>query len=341
MKSPKINNQPPTTPFLHHNYFCSFNHLLQRTRLITAQTPSVPARFATLKMASEIIFTSADDVNMTGGEDIAECSASEIADMTEGSAPKITFISADGVNITVDRDIADCSLLIRDMLTDLPGHVNEPILLQGVKDKFILEKVVEWCTYHRSDTRPNETTDNDQDLRPNAGDEDKDRRETIDNDAQETTDNDVQETTDDDVQETTDNDAQETTDNDVQETTDSDYDGYENDSDYDDNENVFGGDEITDHDYKTTDNETPNISEWDETFITALDQETLLGVVLAANFLDIKDLLDIGCIAIGNMIKGKNVEQLRDQFNIVNDFTPEEEEQIRRENAWADQPISK
>jgi hypothetical protein len=32
------------------------------------------------------------------------------------------------------------------------------------------------------------------------------------------------------------------------------------------------------------------------------------------------------------MIKGKSVEEIRKTFNIVNDFTPEEEEQIRKEN---------
>ena len=30
------------------------------------------------------------------------------------------------------------------------------------------------------------------------------------------------------------------------------------------------------------------------------------------------------------MIKGKSVEEIRKHFNIVNDFTPEEEEQIRK-----------
>jgi len=30
------------------------------------------------------------------------------------------------------------------------------------------------------------------------------------------------------------------------------------------------------------------------------------------------------------MIKGKSVEEIRKMFNIVNDFTPEEEEQIRK-----------
>lgn len=30
------------------------------------------------------------------------------------------------------------------------------------------------------------------------------------------------------------------------------------------------------------------------------------------------------------MIKGKSVEEIRKTFNITNDFTPEEEEQIRK-----------
>lgn len=38
---------------------------------------------------------------------------------------------------------------------------------------------------------------------------------------------------------------------------------------------------------------------------------------------------------MANMIKGKTVEEIRKHFNIVNDFTKEEEEQIRKENEWA------
>lgn len=40
----------------------------------------------------------------------------------------------------------------------------------------------------------------------------------------------------------------------------------------------------------------------------------------------------VGCKTVANMIKGKSVEEIRKTFNIVNDFTPEEEEQIRKEN---------
>ena len=35
--------------------------------------------------------------------------------------------------------------------------------------------------------------------------------------------------------------------------------------------------------------------------------------------------------------KGKSVEQLRKHFNIVNDFTPEEEERVMNENRWAEE----
>ncbi|KAG6820858.1 hypothetical protein H0H93_010685 [Arthromyces matolae] len=69
---------------------------------------------------------------------------------------------------------------------------------------------------------------------------------------------------------------------------------------------------------------TTDISEWDQKFIT-VDQEMLFEIILAANYLDIKPLLDVGCKTVANMIKGKTPEEIRKLFNIVNDFTPEEE----------------
>ncbi|KAF8478717.1 S-phase kinase-associated protein 1A-like protein [Russula ochroleuca] len=80
---------------------------------------------------------------------------------------------------------------------------------------------------------------------------------------------------------------------------------------------------------------TTDISEWDQKFI-AVDQEMLFEIILAANYLDIKPLLDVGCKTVANMIKGKTPEEIRKLFNIVNDFTPEEEAQIKKENEWAE-----
>ncbi|CAJ0748538.1 22268_t:CDS:2, partial [Entrophospora sp. SA101] len=77
------------------------------------------------------------------------------------------------------------------------------------------------------------------------------------------------------------------------------------------------------------------IDDWDQRFLN-VDQDMLFEIILAANYLDIKPLLDIGCKTVANMIKGKSPEEIRATFNIENDFTPEEEEQIRKENEWAE-----
>jgi S-phase kinase-associated protein 1 len=76
------------------------------------------------------------------------------------------------------------------------------------------------------------------------------------------------------------------------------------------------------------------ISDWDAAFV-GVDNDELFEIILAANYLDIKGCLDLGCKTVAAMIKGKTPQQIRDLFNIENDFSPEEEEQIRKENEWA------
>ncbi|KAF6030588.1 SKP1 [Bugula neritina] len=78
---------------------------------------------------------------------------------------------------------------------------------------------------------------------------------------------------------------------------------------------------------------TDDISSWDTEFLK-VDQGTLFELILAANYLDIKGLLDVTCKTVANMIKGKTTEEIRETFNIKNDFTPDEEEQVRKENEW-------
>jgi S-phase kinase-associated protein 1 len=78
-----------------------------------------------------------------------------------------------------------------------------------------------------------------------------------------------------------------------------------------------------------------DIDEWDLEFCK-VDQGTLFEMILAANYLDIRPMLDLTCKAVANMIKNKTPEEIRKTFNIVNDFTPEEEEQVRRDNAWCE-----
>ncbi|CAM9949219.1 unnamed protein product, partial [Chrysoparadoxa australica] len=72
------------------------------------------------------------------------------------------------------------------------------------------------------------------------------------------------------------------------------------------------------------------VQEWYASFVQ-VEQEILFELILAANYMDIKPLLDLTCATVASMIKGKTPEEIRKTFNIVNDFTPEEEAQVREE----------
>ncbi|KAJ4835034.1 hypothetical protein Tsubulata_048264 [Turnera subulata] len=74
-------------------------------------------------------------------------------------------------------------------------------------------------------------------------------------------------------------------------------------------------------------NKEPELMAWDVEF-TKVDQDTLFDVLLASNFLDIKNLLDLVCQTVAVMIK-----EIHKTFHIKNDYTAEEE--VRRENQWA------
>jgi len=77
-----------------------------------------------------------------------------------------------------------------------------------------------------------------------------------------------------------------------------------------------------------------DLKAWDTEFVN-VEQSTLFELILAANYLNIKSLLDLTCEAVANQIKGKTPEEIRKLFGIKNDFTPEEEEEVRKENHWA------
>mmetsp|Transcript_69622 Transcript_69622/g.96809 ORF Transcript_69622/g.96809 Transcript_69622/m.96809 type:complete len:162 (+) Transcript_69622:61-546(+) len=79
------------------------------------------------------------------------------------------------------------------------------------------------------------------------------------------------------------------------------------------------------------------VPEFDAKYIEIENLEEIFDIILAANYLDIKPLLDLSCAKIASLIKGKTPEEIRKTFNIQNDFTPEEEAQIREENKWAEQ----
>lgn len=73
----------------------------------------------------------------------------------------------------------------------------------------------------------------------------------------------------------------------------------------------------------------------DYSFINMPNLEDIFDIILAANYLDIKSLLDLSCAKIASIMKGKTADEIRTIFNIQNDFTPEEEAEIREQNKWA------
>ena len=79
----------------------------------------------------------------------------------------------------------------------------------------------------------------------------------------------------------------------------------------------------------------PDLERFDADFIGGVDQDTLIDLILAANYLDVQRLLDLACKTVADQMRGKTVEEMRAHFNIVNDYTPEEEAEVRGEYTWA------
>jgi S-phase kinase-associated protein 1 len=78
------------------------------------------------------------------------------------------------------------------------------------------------------------------------------------------------------------------------------------------------------------------VDEWYAKFVE-VEHETLFELMLAANYMDIRPLLDLTCATVASLIKGKTTEEIRRTFNIVNDFTPEEEAQVMEEAKWCEE----
>jgi S-phase kinase-associated protein 1 len=75
---------------------------------------------------------------------------------------------------------------------------------------------------------------------------------------------------------------------------------------------------------------------WDDKFIEITFEE-VLSLAKAADYLHNDDILQIcGKKFAQTVSKYKTVEALREALGVKNDFTPQEEEQINRENSWVE-----
>ena len=60
------------------------------------------------------------------------------------------------------------------------------------------------------------------------------------------------------------------------------------------------------------------VEEWDYNFIN-VDIETIYNIMVAANFFDIKSLVDLTAAKIASMIRGKSPKEIRDILKINNE----------------------
>ncbi|KAK1278881.1 SKP1-like protein 1A [Acorus gramineus] len=74
---------------------------------------------------------------------------------------------------------------------------------------------------------------------------------------------------------------------------------------------------------------------WDKDFVMNMDKHELFEVIMATNYMVVQGLMNLTCRSVADMVKDLSVEEVRVFFNVENDFTEEEEAEIRRQNEWA------
>ena len=57
------------------------------------------------------------------------------------------------------------------------------------------------------------------------------------------------------------------------------------------------------------------VSEWDAKFVD-IDQEELFEIIMAANYMNIQELLDLTCAKVASMIKGKTSDEIKKTFKL-------------------------
>jgi S-phase kinase-associated protein 1 len=76
--------------------------------------------------------------------------------------------------------------------------------------------------------------------------------------------------------------------------------------------------------------------EWYQDFVDDKNlgsRDMLFDLLTAANFMGIKELLDLTCLKVTFQLTGKNAEEIREILRLP-ELTPEEEKQAREEHKW-------
>ncbi|XP_055816840.1 SKP1-like protein 1 [Solanum dulcamara] len=80
--------------------------------------------------------------------------------------------------------------------------------------------------------------------------------------------------------------------------------------------------------------EEDDLKEFDEQFVS-VDWEELFDIIMAANYLNINELMELCCQSAADRLKNKSVRAVREMLKITNDLTEEEEKEIINNAPWA------
>lgn len=79
------------------------------------------------------------------------------------------------------------------------------------------------------------------------------------------------------------------------------------------------------------------LDEWDLQFcqsIYSVNKVDLFKLYSASNYIDNSQLMDVCAKFLARQIQGKTAEEIRKEFSIKNDLTPEQEADIKKKNEW-------
>ena len=79
------------------------------------------------------------------------------------------------------------------------------------------------------------------------------------------------------------------------------------------------------------------VDEWDYKFIGD-DNSQILALIFAANFMDIKPLLELAAAKVATLIRGTTTESIRKDFDIK-DISQEEDKQMQKDKSYLEQNL--
>ncbi|KAH6623067.1 Skp1 family, dimerization domain-containing protein [Chaetomium tenue] len=77
------------------------------------------------------------------------------------------------------------------------------------------------------------------------------------------------------------------------------------------------------------------LTDWEKEYFHNLSEKELFDFLVLTHYLEMDLPKQRGCQYVASLISGKPAPVIREIFGIVNDFSPEDQTRIEKENAWA------